>query len=176
MVAAIPSLFGILVHNDLTFIVTKTELTGTEKLFTLLFKWFVTFIFERIDFIMGCIYYNNNKRNSFNYSKRSYWWSWDRYSEKKQKKPQKTLLSFPSLPTNTKKTTKKPIPTFWQCRPPKYAFCQCEATQYPQNFLLKILSATNHKFATHRVIQISLFNWGNIHFKPDICNSPYQRI
>ena len=137
MVAAIPSLFGILVHNDLTFIVTKTELTGTEKLFTLLFKWFVTFIFERIDFMMGCIYYNNNKRNSFNYSKRSYWWSWDRYSEKNKKSPQKTLLSFPSLPTNTKKTTKKPIPTFWQCRPPKYAFCQCEITQYPQNFPLE---------------------------------------
>ena len=41
------SLFGILVwYNDLTSIVTKIELTGTEKLFTLLMKSFVSFIHE----------------------------------------------------------------------------------------------------------------------------------
>ena len=50
MVAAIPSLFGIFVYNDLTAIVTKIELTGTEKLFTLLMKWFVSFIYEGICF------------------------------------------------------------------------------------------------------------------------------
>ena len=38
LVAAIPSLFGILVYNNLTSIVTKIELTGKEKLFTLLIK------------------------------------------------------------------------------------------------------------------------------------------
>ena len=38
LVATMPSLFGILVYNDLTSIMTKTELTGAEKLFTLLMK------------------------------------------------------------------------------------------------------------------------------------------
>ena len=38
LVAAIPSLFGILVYNDLTSIVSKSKLTETEKLFTLLMK------------------------------------------------------------------------------------------------------------------------------------------
>ena len=38
MVAAIPSLFGILVYNDFASIATKIQLTGTEKLFTLLMK------------------------------------------------------------------------------------------------------------------------------------------
>ena len=37
-------------YNDLTAIVTKIELTGTEKLFTLLMKWFVSFIYEGICF------------------------------------------------------------------------------------------------------------------------------
>ena len=45
-VAFIPflSLFGIIVYNDLTSIsmVTKIEFTGTEKLFTLLIKLFVS--------------------------------------------------------------------------------------------------------------------------------------
>ena len=44
-VAAISSLFGILVYNDLTSIVTKIEFTGAEKLFTLSMKWFVSFIY-----------------------------------------------------------------------------------------------------------------------------------
>ena len=48
----IPSLFGIILYN-LTSIVTKTELTGTDKLFTLLLKWFVSFIYGKIWFAMG---------------------------------------------------------------------------------------------------------------------------
>ena len=38
LVAEIPSLFGIFVYNNLTSLVTKIELTGTEK-FTLLMKF-----------------------------------------------------------------------------------------------------------------------------------------
>ena len=49
----VASLFGILVYNDLTSIVTKIELTGTEKLFTLLMKLFVSFIYEGICFTTG---------------------------------------------------------------------------------------------------------------------------
>ena len=46
--AATPSLFCILVYNDPTSIVTKTDLTGTEKLSTFLMKLFVSFIYEGI--------------------------------------------------------------------------------------------------------------------------------
>ena len=53
LVAAIPWLFGILVYNDFTSIVTKTELIETKKLFTLMMKWFVSFIFEGICFTTG---------------------------------------------------------------------------------------------------------------------------
>ena len=45
LVTAIPSVFAVLVYNDLTPIMIKTELTGTEKLFALLMKWFVCFIY-----------------------------------------------------------------------------------------------------------------------------------
>ena len=43
-----------------------------------------------------------------------------------------------------------------------------------KTFLLKIPSVRHSKIATHKLIQISLCNWGNIHFKLDICNSPYR--
>ena len=48
-----PSLFGIPAYNGLMSIVTKIELTGTEKLFTLLMKLFVSFIYEGIGFTTG---------------------------------------------------------------------------------------------------------------------------
>ena len=46
-------LFGTLGYNDLKFIVTTIELAGTEKLFTLLMKRFVSFIYEGISFTTG---------------------------------------------------------------------------------------------------------------------------
>ena len=53
LVAAIPSMFGILAYNDLMSIVTKIEFTGTEKLFTLLMKGFLSFIYKGICFTTG---------------------------------------------------------------------------------------------------------------------------
>ena len=38
LVTAIPLVFAVVVYNDLTPIMIKTELTGTEKLFALLMK------------------------------------------------------------------------------------------------------------------------------------------
>ena len=53
LVAAIPSLFGTLVYNDFTLIVTKIKFIGTEKLFTLLMKLFGSFLYEEISFTMA---------------------------------------------------------------------------------------------------------------------------
>ena len=49
----------------------------------------------------------------------------------------KYLPSFPSLSTATTRTTKKPISTFYHCRPSKYAFFHCETTKYLQNIPLE---------------------------------------
>ena len=59
------------------------------------------------------------KGNSSNYSNRSYWLSWGIHSEKDRKQTKKYTLSFPSLPSLPTATTKKPIPTFYHCRPLK---------------------------------------------------------
>ena len=60
MVVATSSLFAILVYNDFTSIVTKIELTGIEKLFALLIKWFVSFIYEEICFTKGWRWWSTN--------------------------------------------------------------------------------------------------------------------
>ena len=54
------SFSSIVVHNDLTFIVTKIKLSGTEVLFTLLVKWFVSFTYEEISFTTGWVWWSTN--------------------------------------------------------------------------------------------------------------------
>ena len=104
-------------------------------------KWFVSFIYEGICFITGCIYYNNIKREFLPLFQKTLLVimrqvAW-KNKNKKNKQKKKNPATFPFFANCHYKDYKETITTFCHCRPPKYAFCQRETTNYPQNFPLE---------------------------------------
>ena len=96
------------------------------------------------------------KGNSSNYSKRSYWWSWDKQGEKH---PEKYLLSFLFCLLLLKRLQRNPYLPSVTVGPLNRLSTTVKLHTVHKTFLLTIPSVKNPKFATHKVMQMLLYKW-----------------